>query len=946
MAGCTAPGDAPASGQGSSPTTTAAPIAGATSSQPMLRVAAATPAGPATIRLDKGLVQQALRQGELMVELPDGTRYPVAMEREQAEIAGRTTFIGKVRTPFGLQSAVLTFGPDAVFGVLPKPDGHALSVVTMHGRVQIAPAGGMAPRGVRLPTAMRDFVASPPPPTAAATGTSPGGEAQPMPLDAMDAPLEPVRIDVLGLYDMALVKLRGSEAAALTEVISQVAIANQVHVDSGTRVTLSLSALRGIAVPEGVDNTGLLYMAADNLVEGVDIHGMRDENSADLVAIVRPYIEGDPTCGIAFLTAAYQGRDYVSPDWAYSVSSVDPCGPYVFAHETAHSMGSTHDIETSSWTIDRLPVYGAYPFSFGYRQDGPPAFATVMAYQQQRPWVGYFSNPASDACGAACGVDRRADNVRSINLMAERIAGFRGQPGTVSILDGEGFESIAGDVSGLLLAIRATPPLPAEGVRLKVAVVSDSGTAAVDVDYLSQPPREENIDPGYRETFTAVFVVGDDEVEGDETVDVQIIESNMPIDRGRATATIVDDDPRPVLTGRVVFPEGHEPPSVAFPIDVRGVASTYTHETIEVAPPDFSYAITYLPGANISLNAFPPAPFAAKQFDLGQLDEGLVQDYPMVPGVTVRGRLRLREVGPAPQFPLMLRFTESIESYGRPDRYLQLDSLGQEFSFQIVPDAWFSLRVDDASPYQPFLVAGSTSEDVVHDVTLASLPTVILAGPRNLSNEGPAYMTAWVELSAPAPEGGVSLSYRTEAGTAAPFQDFEPVSGELYFAPGESVQSFPVTLHGDELIEEDETFDLVIENIVGALAPIPRVTVVIPNDDYVKPKVSLRADPPAFEGAAGVVNSFGVTVELSQPTEGVVSLVYRTSDGTARAGEDYEPVEGTLVFAPGETVKTVALQTNGDDVRERNESFDFVIDEVQNAIPMAFWLRIAVPNDD
>jgi hypothetical protein len=42
----------------------------------------------------------------------------------------------------------------------------------------------------------------------------------------------------------------------------------------------------------------------------------------------------------------------------------------------------------------------------------------------------------------------------------------------------------------------------------------------------------------------------------------------------------------------------------------------------------------------------------------------------------------------------------------------------------------------------------------------------------------------------------------------------------------------------------------------------------------------------------------------------------------------------------------VALQTNGDDVRERDESFDFVIDEVQNAIPMAYWLRISVPNDD
>src|SRR5690606_6233488 len=373
-----------------------------------------------------------------------------------------------------------------------------------------------------------------------------------------------------------------SDSAAQTEVINQVAIANQVHADSGTRVTLSLQALRGIPVPEGLDNSGLLHMAADNLVEGVDIHRMRDESSADLVALVRPYIEGDPTCGIAFLTAAYQERDTATSELAYSVSSVDPCGPYVFAHETGHSMGTTHDFETASWTIDRLPIYGAYPFSFGYRQDGPPAFATVMAYPHQRPWVGYFSSPALDACGAACGVDKRSDNARSINLMAERIAGFRGRPGTVSILDGEGVESIAGDSSGVWLAIRATPPLPAEGVRLKVALVPGSGTATIDADYLSQPPRSETIRPGSRETLTIVFVKGDDDVAGDETVEVQIVASNMPGDRGKATATIVDDDPRAVLSGRVVFPEGHEAPSVPFPIDVRGVEFVYGHQTIEV----------------------------------------------------------------------------------------------------------------------------------------------------------------------------------------------------------------------------------------------------------------------------------------------------------------------------------------------------------------------------
>uniref|UniRef100_A0A3Q2Y6D3 Sodium/calcium exchanger 1-like n=1 Tax=Hippocampus comes TaxID=109280 RepID=A0A3Q2Y6D3_HIPCM len=52
-----------------------------------------------------------------------------------------------------------------------------------------------------------------------------------------------------------------------------------------------------------------------------------------------------------------------------------------------------------------------------------------------------------------------------------------------------------------------------------------------------------------------------------------------------------------------------------------------------------------------------------------------------------------------------------------------------------------------------------------------------------------------------------------------------------------------------------------------------------------------------------------------------VKVDYRTEDGTANAGSDYEFAEGTLLFKPGETLKEITVGVIDDDIFEEDEYF-------------------------
>ena len=95
-----------------------------------------------------------------------------------------------------------------------------------------------------------------------------------------------------------------------------------------------------------------------------------------------------------------------------------------------------------------------------------------------------------------------------------------------------------------------------------------------------------------------------------------------------------------------------------------------------------------------------------------------------------------------------------------------------------------------------------------------------------------------------------------------------------------------------------------------------------------KPAVSI-AGASLAEGNAGT-QSMSFTVTLAKRTPLRVSVAYTTADGTATAGSDYTATTGTLVFAPGETSKTIAVPIVGDTAFEPDETFTLALSNPVN----------------
>jgi hypothetical protein len=89
-------------------------------------------------------------------------------------------------------------------------------------------------------------------------------------------------------------------------------------------------------------------------------------------------------------------------------------------------------------------------------------------------------------------------------------------------------------------------------------------------------------------------------------------------------------------------------------------------------------------------------------------------------------------------------------------------------------------------------------------------------------------------------------------------------------------------------------------------------------------------DVAVLEGHEGVRNAV-VLVTVTEPHGNSITVNYRTADGTARAGSDYDSISGKLTFARNEMSKSILVPIRGDRLVEPNKAFVVRLSDAKGA---------------
>ena len=515
------------------------------------------------------------------------------------------------------------------------------------------------------------------------------------------------------------------------------------------------------------------------------------------------------------------------------------------------------------------------------------------------------------------------------------------------------------------------------------------GSATASKDFI-QKAGTAIILAGSSSTIVAITINGDLEIEKDETIDAEIrlINPSASISISRATAigTIKDNDILFLSINNVEITEGNQNQKVVFTINTNSLAisdinfnysiedgsataskdyidtsgvgfipqgSDATSIEVEIigdllaeANETFSVILTNNEGAEIELDR---AIGLIKNDDIAYLS--------IADGSTQEGNSRSKIL----YFTLTTDILSSIPIEVDYRTQTNTATAGEDFIYK---EGTATILAGERTATIDIEINGDTKyeEDENFDVLLSSpkggtinksssigtiinddLPELQITNKNIKEGNGGIQNLEFEITTNSIVFSDVSVDYRTENGTAIAGEDYVNTTGTATISAGQDRTTIYIGINGDTKIEFDEIFDVVLNNPQGVKVVKDRATVTIENDDYINLTIS---DVSESEGNSGTKN-FTFMVVANEIATSAINFSYRTEDGTAIGGEDYESVTtSAATISAGQDRVSIDIVVNGDTDIELDETFDVVLSNPQGAIIQKDRATGTIEDDD
>ncbi len=167
--------------------------------------------------------------------------------------------------------------------------------------------------------------------------------------------------------------------------------------------------------------------------------------------------------------------------------------------------------------------------------------------------------------------------------------------------------------------------------------------------------------------------------------------------------------------------------------------------------------------------------------------------------------------------------------------------------------------------------------------------------------------------------------YRTANGTATAGQDYTATTNFVTWANGDTApKNVVITILNDGAAEADESFTVTFFTTFGGatLGGQATTTVTINDDDTPPPSAGVVEFAQSTYNFAEAAGTATLVATRTDGANGMISVYYRTTDGTATGGQDYTPTTNAMTWPDGDTApKNIVITILNDSLVETNETF-------------------------